>query len=983
MTASVNLVAGGTRLLAPPRIRFEMETSPPLSAPFDPSPVTWKNRIKQWSGGGLLAQEDKVLLILTLIIGALVGLVIAGFIYVTENLGARMYPAGGAAWRRLAIPVAGALFSGYLLARYFPNARGSGIPQTKAALFLHDGFISLRTVIGKFVCSSVSLASGIALGREGPSVHIGAGLASVLGRRLGLSPKRVRDLIPVGASAALAAAFNTPVAAVLFSLEEVMGDLHAPVLGSIVLSSATAWIVLHLLLGDEPLFHVPSYQLVSPVEFASYAVLGVVGGLVSVCFVKLLLFIRKRFLALPKHTGWLQPAAGGLLVGVMGWFVPDVLGVGYGHVSEALNGQMALRVMALLVVLKLIATAACYGTGNAGGIFGPSLFIGAMLGGSVGTVAHQLAPDFTGSVGAYALVGMGAAFAGIVRVPLTSVIMIFEMTRDYTIIVPLMIANLISFYISYRLQKEPIYEALQHQDGLHLPAGARSRQDLLVVRDAATAPAHVLTGQDRFVDAMPLLSAERNAWPVTDGQRLLGMISLPEVQAELAAGNYNRPLGEIPAAHLPNEALTAQNFPHVHLDHSLDVTLKRMADSRFNVLPVVSRSDIRDLQGLVSVNGILQAYGIGGDGSRSAAPAREDAAPPRRLVPGVIVAALASLILIGFLNYYYRSERGIRAEDYYKSGAALAQQNRDDDAVAQFRNALSVSPGNARYRLALGLELVKMNRMDEGAVYFRELLKADPGNGPANLGMARIAAQRQQTSDAATYYHRAIDASWPAAGQQTGIQARFELASYFAKQGLKSQAIAELLATLEQARDDDTKKRIGQLLLQYGSPRQAADLFREIARSNVRDAAAWLGLGAAEFALDDYAAAANALKTGLRLNPSDAGARKQLEISEQVLALDPDARGIRAAERYRRSQAILEGAFHMLDQCAGGAADPQLIANAHQALGNHPKRGTLDDAAEEDLTLATDLWKARRQACQAYAVSDEALERVLARLSRR
>jgi len=239
-----------------------------------PSARTWKNRWEDWTQGETLRQhEDKIQLVLTLIIGAVVGLVVAAFIYVTENLGARLYPAGGAAWRRLLMPSGGALITGYLLCRFFPNARGSGIPQTKAALFLRDGFITFRTVLGKFSCCSASLASGIALGREGPSVQIGAGLASVLGRRLGLGPNRIRELVPVGASAALAAAFNTPVAAVLFTLEEVMGDLHAPVLGSIVLSSATAWVVLHLLLGDEPLFHVPAYQLVSPIEFITYAVL--------------------------------------------------------------------------------------------------------------------------------------------------------------------------------------------------------------------------------------------------------------------------------------------------------------------------------------------------------------------------------------------------------------------------------------------------------------------------------------------------------------------------------------------------------------------------------------------------------------------------------------------------------------------------------------------------------------------------------------
>ena len=202
----------------------------------------------------------------------------------------------------------------------------------------------------------------------------------------------MKALVPVGAAAALAAAFNTPIAAVLFTLEEVMGDMHAPVLGSVVLSSATSWMVLHLLLGDEPLFHVPAYELKSPLEFITYAVLGVVGGLVSVAFVKMLLWQRRWFQKLPTSTRWFQPVFGGIVVGLLGWFVPDVLGVGYGSVGQALNGHILLGTMALLVVLKLIATTTCYSSGNAGGIFGPSLFIGAMLGGAVGSVAHMVMP---------------------------------------------------------------------------------------------------------------------------------------------------------------------------------------------------------------------------------------------------------------------------------------------------------------------------------------------------------------------------------------------------------------------------------------------------------------------------------------------------------------------------------------------------------------------------------------------------------------
>src|ERR1051326_6541802 len=440
--------------------------------------------------------EEKILLVLTLIIGAVVGLVVVAFIVLTENLGARLYPAGGAAWRRVLIPIFGALSTGFLLFRYFPNARGSGIPKTKAALFLRDGYITFRTVLGKFGLCSISLASGIALGREGPSVHVGAGIASSLARRLGLSTASVKALVPCGASAAIAAAFNTPISAVLFSLEEVMGDMHAPVLGSIVLSSATSWIVLHLILGDEPLFHVPAYQLVHPVEFVFYAVLGVFGGLMSVSFVKLLLWQRKRVLSAPAWSQWVLPTAGGLTVGLLGWFYPEVLGVGYAYVGKALNGQMLLGTMAILVALKIIATATCYASGNAGGIFGPSLFMGAMMGGAVGGVAHALMPDYTASIGAYALVGMGAAFAGIVRVPLTSVIMVFEVTRDYSIIVPLMTANLVSYFIPSRLQDEPIYEALQHQDGIHLPSGARARDSFLMVGNAYRSDARALAATE-------------------------------------------------------------------------------------------------------------------------------------------------------------------------------------------------------------------------------------------------------------------------------------------------------------------------------------------------------------------------------------------------------------------------------------------------------------------------------------------------------
>jgi len=556
---------------------------------------------KQWTAV-LREREEQVFLVLTLVIGALVGAAVVAFILLTERFGARLYPAGGMGLRRLLVPVAGSLGMGYLLYRYFPDARGSGVPQTKAALYAREGRISLATVIGKFFCTSATLASGIPLGREGPAVQVGAGIASVLGRWLGLRPERVKALLPVGASAAIAAAFNTPMAAVLFSLEEVVGDLHAPVLGSVVLASATSWAVLRLLLGNNPLFQVPQYQLLNPWELGIYAILGVAGGFVSVAFTKLLLWIRANFLKFPKKTEWFRPVAGGVLVGITGWFVPELLGVGYNHVGAALNGGMALKLMALLLVLKLVAVAICYGSGNAGGIFGPSLFLGAMLGGVAGNVANHFFPNTVGTPGAYALVGMGTAFAGIVRAPMTSVLMIFEITRDYAVIVPLMISNLVSFFISARLQPNPIYEALAHQDGIHLPKAESRQGKRRQVNDAMRPPTGVLRAEMTVQEALEKVTgSEFASWPVCDDNGVVGVVSLQQLNDAAREGSASRRLSEL---------VDPDDFPHVHMDHPLHLALERMGSNQLDLLPVVSRANQHQLRAVVTLEDVLAHYGV-------------------------------------------------------------------------------------------------------------------------------------------------------------------------------------------------------------------------------------------------------------------------------------------------------------------------------------------------------------------------------------
>jgi CIC family chloride channel protein len=553
-------------------------------------------------------REEQIFLVLTILIGALAGLAVVAFIVLTERLGMRLYPVGSAAWRRVLIPIGGSLAMGYLLYRYFPNARGSGVPQTKAALFARGGFISLRTVLGKFGCTAATLASGIPLGREGPSVQVGAGIASVLGRALGLRPEKIKALLPVGASAAIAAAFNTPMAAVVFSLEEVMGDLNAPVLGSVVMASATSWMVLRLILGNNPLFHVPQYELVHPLEFAVYAVLGVAGGFLSVAFTKLLLEMRKRFLLLPRKTWWWHPVVGGILVGLMGWFVPQVLGVGYVYVGAALNSTMAFKLMALLVALKLFAVTVSYASGNAGGIFGPSLFLGAMLGGAIGSVAHHYLPGYTASPGAYALVGMGALFAGIVRAPMTSVLMIFEMTRDYSVIVPLMIANLASLFISSRFQKQPIYEALAHQDGIHLPnikerSESGRRTVALIMRNAT----EFLPAEMSVQQAVESIRASKfRAWPVLDQGNIVGVLARSALESANDDGRKEQAVLSL---------LESLEFPHVHADHALHLALERMSQARIDILPVVHRADVHKLEGIVTLRDVLDSYGVDSQGS--------------------------------------------------------------------------------------------------------------------------------------------------------------------------------------------------------------------------------------------------------------------------------------------------------------------------------------------------------------------------------
>ncbi len=560
----------------------------------------------------LRLREHQLFLALSILVGVLAGLSAVLFTVAIDWMTRVFFGVDPSAVRMFLVPVLVSVGTGALLVWVFPDVRGSGVPQTKAAYHLRAGTIPARVPIGKFITGVLCIASGHSMGREGPSVQIGAGLASVAGRWLPLSAARVRDLVPVGAAGALAAAFNTPVAAVLFALEEIIGDMNAPLLGSTVVASVAAVVVERSILGNEPLFRVPAYHLQHPAELLAYAALGVVGGVLSLVFCKVLLAGRQLFLTLPRWSRVWQPAVGGLAIGTLLIVTPQVMGVGYEYVDQALNGGLVFRTMALLCVLKLIATIVSYSSGNAGGIFAPSLYIGAMAGGAMGTIVHQLAPLQTAEPGAYALVGMGTLFAGIIRAPMTSVFMIFEITQDYQILVPLMVANLLSFFISRRLQPTPIYHALLEQDHVHLPSPtSRISSASWTAADVMLTDVRMVPG-DASVQSVWDGSHSNGATTILVGTpaRLIGAVYVPHLVAAVESGRLSDPIA----------ALLDDGHVHVHPDHDSHVVLDRLAQNH-GVLPVVSRENAQQVVGVVTFDRVSQFLrnrrALGGDAAVS------------------------------------------------------------------------------------------------------------------------------------------------------------------------------------------------------------------------------------------------------------------------------------------------------------------------------------------------------------------------------
>jgi CIC family chloride channel protein len=538
--------------------------------------------------------EAQRLLVLTVLIGIVCGFAAVAF-HVSITLAShelidRAMAAPGRSWIgwTLFTPTAGAIVCGVLLQYVVPQARGSGIPQVKVAFAVRDGRLRLRDSLGKFVLGAIQLGSGSSLGREGPTVQICAGVASFLGRVTGVSPKALRRLIPVGAAAGIAAAFNAPIAAVTFTIEEIVGNLDQAVLSGVIVAAALAAVIERSVLGEHPIFDLPqAYGLRHASSLLVYALLGVAAAVVSVIFTDSLLALRRGFRK-ARLPPWARPGVGGLVTGalaVIAWWklgARGVTGGGYDTLGAALSGNVGVEVMLVLCAMKVVATVFSYGSGGAGGIFAPALFIGGMLGGVIGQLDSTLLQHTGEPIGAFALVGMGAVFAGIIRAPMTSVLIIIEMTSGYSLILPLMLANMTAYVLARQWRPTPIYEALLEQDGIRLAGGhvaeeVKSLRLAQFTREGARIRTFRLNTRAQAIvaDREP---SEQIVYPVLDDAGKMAGIVTPDEIAILAAEPDLLPL--VNAADLMRPPVS------VDVEDDLGFALQTMLSSGLSQLPI-------------------------------------------------------------------------------------------------------------------------------------------------------------------------------------------------------------------------------------------------------------------------------------------------------------------------------------------------------------------------------------------------------------
>jgi len=500
----------------------------------------------------------------------------------------------------LFIPAAG-LVSIFPFVNWFAKeAKGHGVPEVMEAVALWGGVIRPRIVLVKALASAICIGTGGSIGREGPIVQIGSAFGSTLGQLLRIPPGRLRTLVGCGAAAGIAGTFNAPIAGALFSVEVILGDFGLPHFSPIVISSVVSTVVARNFLGDTPAFIMPIYRLVSAYELIPYALLGLVAGLVGVGF-SALLYRTEDLYEQMKVPEIVKPIIGGLTIGLIALRFPHILGVGYETIDLALAGKMAGGLLLALVLLKLVATCTTLAAGGSGGIFAPSLFLGAMTGGFVGTVVHQAFPFITAGPGAYATVGMGAVVAAATHAPLTAMIIIFEMTGDYKIIPPLMISCVIATVLSIRLNKASIYTRKLERRGIDvfkpLEMNVLKKLPVSEVIDKKPVKIPEATPFAKLIDLV-VNSSRSEFFVVRDGDHYVGAISIHQMREVLLDGDWLNPL-------IIARDIADPTYPALKSTDSLDMAMKLFGQEHVEELPVIEESK---LLGSVKRSDVIEEY---------------------------------------------------------------------------------------------------------------------------------------------------------------------------------------------------------------------------------------------------------------------------------------------------------------------------------------------------------------------------------------
>ncbi len=504
---------------------------------------------------------------------------------------------------RVIIPAFGGLVVGLVIQFYAREAKGHGVPEVMEAIALRNGIIRPRVVIAKLFSSALYIASGGSVGREGPVIQIGSAVGSTVGQFFKVNPKRMRVFVACGAASGIAAAFNAPVAGALFAVEIILGDFAVPQFSPIVIASVAATIVSRHYLGNYPAFDVPEYQLVSPLELINYVVLGFLAGFIALTFIKTLYYSEDFFdnLKLPEYV---KGTIGGLIIGSIGLLFPYIYGVGYDTMDLALEGKLFWQIAGALVFVKILATSISLGSGGSGGIFAPSLFLGAMLGVFFGHMVNLFFPSWTSAPGAYALVAMGGVVGAATHGPIAAILIIFEMTNDYKIILPLMITTIIATLLAMRLQKESIYTLKLVRRGINI-FGGREINVLksLKVENVVNPTIDLISVRTPFEQLIPVIanSSHNQIYVVDDNQKLVGYISMQEIRQTMVELDTLKHL-------LIAEDIANPDIPIVRTDETLDKVMKLFGRSGLEELPVVAVDGSEQIVGTISQREVIDAY---------------------------------------------------------------------------------------------------------------------------------------------------------------------------------------------------------------------------------------------------------------------------------------------------------------------------------------------------------------------------------------